>query len=94
MNVFAFLAAEPVGFSGNKADDRPLFVLLIHAVRPAGLERHDLGVPGVRAVNGSDTPARERAERIKRVIGRDTTLNFRGSSHCSAILPGNWLLFS
>jgi len=70
MNVLGDLAAQPGAFLDAKPHDRPQIVLLVHAVWAPRLESDHVDVPGMRAVNGRDTPARQRVQGVERVMGR------------------------
>ena len=81
MKHLVLLSAEPVEIAHFEPQNAADLVLLMHAVRATRLDRHDLHVPRVRAVDGGHTTARERVERIEREVGGGTSRRFRRSLH-------------
>jgi hypothetical protein len=63
----AALSAETVQFSSAQAQNAPGFVTGVEAMRPSRFERNHFRVKRLCAVDGGNTPARQRVQRIEGV---------------------------
>ena len=73
--------AQPVRFPGAEAQNPARLVLCVETMRAARFERHDLELERARPEHRRDAAARQRMQRIERVVRRLAEANLIRASH-------------
>ena len=72
-HFFVFFLAQRLSRSGSRVakPQQPAGLMLrVEAVRPPRLERHQFDIPRLRLIDRRDTSARQRMQRVERVLRR------------------------